>query len=296
MKDYDVIIIGAGPAGLSASIFCARSGLTTLLIGDPQKAPWYTAQVDNYPGINGATGKEIALAALEQAKQFGAEHLNEEATSAQQDNEQFIITTSRLKKFRTKALIITVGIGRKGFGIPGEKEFKGRGVHECVLCDGFFYKNKKVAVIGSNNHAAQEALLLKQFTQDITILSPREPQFTKELQEALKGIEVKRVKIKEFKGTNKLTTVVFEDGEEDFDAVFLALGGAKSFATQLGLELTKEGFIKVDDEGRTNIKGVFAAGACTGAAPQAAKSAGDASAAAIAAIKFVKGIERYVDY
>lgn len=299
MQDFDSIIIGAGPAGLSASIYLARSGLNTLLIGDLHKSPWANATVENYFGVSSATGEEISLTGLEQAKSFGLEHIEDEVTSATQKDYQFTIITATQKEFTTKTIIIATGLGRKKSGIKGEDEFKGKGIHECVMCDGFFYKDKKVAILGHSNHAAQEAVLMSSFTNNITIIAPQEPSFTPELKEKIKEFEIIQEKPKSFQGEGKLTGIELESGVKEFDGVFVALGntGAGSFVTKLGLQANKEtGAIIVDQVNATSIKGVFAAGNCTGGNMQATKSAGDGCNAAIETIKLIKGLEKYSDY
>ena len=298
MNAVDVVVIGAGPAGLSAAIYLSRSQLKTLIIGDIEKNPWHEATVENYLGVSSASGREISLTGLEQAKRFGSEHIVDEATSARQVDDGFIITTSKQNEIRTKAIIIATGVSRKKAGIAGEDQFEGRGVHYCTLCDGFFYANKKVAVLGSGSHAAQEAILLSQFTKDISIISPTPFSFSQELERAVSGLKKRNEKIKMFKGDKKLTHLVFETGEEAFDGVFVAAGitGAVSFATKLGLELNKDNTVKVDRNQHTNIKGVFAAGNCTGGNMQATKSAGEGCNAAIEVIKLLKDLEKYVDH
>ena len=303
-REYDVIIIGAGPAGITASIYTSRAGLKTLLIGKYQLGNLYKAlTVGNYIGFSkDVSGKFIIEESIAQTKRFGTEIIEEETIDSLRDKALFKIKTDTNKEFTSKTLIIACGKAYKMSNIKNEKELTGKGVSYCVTCDGYFFKNKRVAVIGNKNHAAPEALQLLTYTKDLTIITNgRELEVSETLKEQLKksNIKIRTEKVLEFTEKNGiLKNISFSDGrKERFDGVFIALGttSAFNFATKLGLETTDIN-IKVDNEMRTNIAGCFSAGDCTGSNPQAAVSSGQGCVAGISAIKYLKGKDVYIDY
>ncbi len=307
---YDTIIIGTGPAGLTAALYCARAQLKTLVIGDIKASNAYKAHlIENYFGFTeGISGPQLMIQGLEQAKSFGADHLEKLVVDirANDTGEGFVITDSELGEYPSKTVIICTGLGFKPSGIRREKDLTGKGVSFCVTCDGFFFKQKNLAIVGSTDFAGEEALQLLSFSKQVTILSHGK-EFTMNnrmmagLQERGVILE-KSLKISEFIGENKLEKIKFADGSERaFDGVFLALGvaGAGDFALKLGVERTgpQNAFIVADSRtGSTNLKGLFAAGDCTGGNAQACKSSGEGCNAAMSVIKYVKGVTAYVDY
>ena len=303
-KEYDVIIIGAGPAGLSASIYTSRAELDTLLIGKYHQGALYKAvTVGNYMGYSkDVSGKLIIDESVAQTKRYGTDILEEEAVNVVKENSKFKLKTDTGNELTCKALIIACGKAYKMSNIKNEKELTGHGVSYCVTCDGYFFRNKKIAVLGNKNHAAAEALQLLSYTRDITIFSNgREFELGEELEKEVNknNIKLRNEKILEFKSNNgKLESFVFSEGNtEKFDGMFIALGttSAFNFATKLGLEI-KETDIRVDNEMKTNVAGVFAAGDCTGCYPQAAVSSGQGCIAGISAIRYIKGKDVYIDY
>lgn len=298
---HDVIIIGQGPAGLSASIFTSRAQLKTLVIGKKEKSQLiYAKNVENYFGFpEGIDGIKLLEVGAEQARKWGAEILEEEVINIKK-KKTFTIKTSDGRNWEARAVIIATGIPIQWAGIKNEKELLGRGVHTCPSCDGPMYKGKKLAVIGNGNYAAEDALELTSYTKDITIISHNTKfAFTKEFEEQLKKnrIKLKIARVKEFVADKFLKKIIFEDGEEEYDGAYLACGtaGATTFAAKLGIE-TKEGLIKTDENGMTNMPGVFAAGNCMGKCRQIAKNVGDGCNAGISAVKFLKAKEIFMDY
>ncbi len=304
MKEYDCIIVGAGPAGLTAAIYLGRAQLNCLVIGKWKLGNLYKAHiVGNYPGFSeDVSGSFIIEEMIKQGKRFNSEFLEEEIISIENKKDKnFTITTDMKKEFKAKTLILCSGKSYKMSNIKNEKELTGKGVSYCVTCDGYFFKEKKVAVLGSKNLAAAETLELLNYSKNITIFTNgREPEFTDVLFNELRKnkIIIRKEKIVEFKGKDKLDHVVFDDGNlERFDGVFIALGttSAISFANRLGLEVVSTN-IKVDKDGKTNIRGVWAAGDCIGSNAQAIVSAADGCNSAISIIKFLKGKNVYIDY
>ena len=308
-KLVDVVIVGTGPAGLSAAIYTARAGLSTVIFGLLKNSNAYKAHiVENYFGFeNQLTGPQLMEQGLAQAKRFGTEHVEREIVDMKPtDDGRFIVTDTQRESYNAKAVIICSGLGFKPSGIRNEQPLMGRGVSFCATCDGFFFKEKNIAVIGSGNFAGEEALALTSYTQNITILShAKEFDISPKIREGLEAHNIKMVKtakITHFVGTEKLEKITLTDGSEMvFDGVFLALGIATAgdFANKLGVMRTgpQNAFIVADPRtGATNAPGIYAAGDCMGGNAQAAKSAGEGRNAAISAIKYIKGIGAYVDY
>ncbi len=302
-KNYDCVIIGAGPAGLTAAIYLARARLKCLVVGKWKFGNLYKAHiVGNYPGFpKDVTGAYIIEEMVKQGKRFGAEYLEEEVISLNKEKGNFLFKTDTKKELESKKVIIALGKAYKMSNVKNEKELTGRGVSYCVTCDGLFFKNKKIAVIGSKNLAAGEALELLTYTKDITLFTNgRDPEITDVLMKELKknNVKLRKEKIIEFKGKEKLGSLVFDDKKsENFDGVFIALGttSALNFANRLGLEI--EGTdIKVDKEFKTSLEGMWAAGDCVGSNAQAVVSAGNGCDAAISIIKSIKGRNVYIDY
>lgn len=302
---YDVLIIGCGPAGLSAAIYTARAQLKTIIFGDYKKGNLYKSHtIANYFGFPKVlTGPELALLGYEQAKNFGTEHVENEIIDIKiEEDGTFTLKDDRQKTYRGKTIIITTGQSYALSGIKNEKELTGKGVSYCVVCDGFFFKDKRVVVIGNGNYAAEEALQLLNYTKKITILSHgKEFSFSEEMLHALQKEDilfVKTARIKEITGPGKAEKLLITDGTEiETEGVFMAVGvaGATAFAKKLGLEMTNN-YIKVDMEGKTNIPGIFAAGDCTGSPPQVASSVGNGCNAALSAIKLIRGLKIYIQY
>lgn len=305
MKEYDCVIVGAGPAGVTAAIYLARAQLSCLVIGKWKLGNLYKAHiVANYPGFSkDVSGPFLVEEMIKQAKRFGAEILEEEVIGADKKGEKdFLVKTDTKKEFKAKTLILTPGKAYKMSNIKNEKELTGKGVSYCVTCDGLFFKNKKLALIGSKNLAAGEALELLTYSKNITIFTNgRDPEFSEILMEEIKKnkIIIRKEKVVEFKSEKGiLDSLVFDNGNsEKFNGVFIALGttSALSFANRLGLEL-EDINLKIDRDGKTNLEGIWAAGDCTGGNAQAVVSAGEGCNAAISIIKYIKGKNVYLDY
>lgn len=305
----DVSVIGAGPAGLSAAIYCSRAGLSTLVFGLPEKSNIARAHViENYFGFEEAiSGKALLKHGQSQAQKFGAKFPNSEVVDIKKSGDgTFVITDSLAQSYVSRSVIICSGMGFKKSGIENEQKFTGRGVSFCATCDGFFFKNKNVVIVGSSNFAVEEAIYMTSHTSQVTILSHgKDFSVGKEMKGLIAKNKIKLVKspaIKSFEGESNLQKLIFADGSEMvFDGAFLALGNATAsdFANKLGLERTGAGnsFIVADAHtGETNVKGICAAGDCVGGNAQVAKSVGDGCVAAISVIKFIKGVKAYADY
>ncbi len=301
---YDVVIAGAGPAAMQAAIYLGRANLKTLMIGYPNKSQLYKAHVvGNYYGVpTDITGPALVDYGLKAIKEYGVELIEAEVVNISQNPDKtFKVKTQELKEYNGKTIIIATGRAYKLANIKNEEPLTGKGVHYCVPCDGYFYRNKHVAVIGRQNFAAEEALSMLSYTKDITMFSQgKEYEVAPNLLAGLKknNIKMEKHKIVEFVGDKKLEHMLTDKGEKlKYDGVFIAIGtaGAAAFANTLGLEI-KNNAIVVNREGKTNLEGVWAAGDCTGAEPQLAVSAGEGCAAATSIIKTLLGKSAYIDY
>ncbi len=295
MDSYQVVIIGQGPAGLSAAIYTGRAGLSTAVIGcDPKVAGDY--DIDNYFGFpETVTGRELIDRGVRQAVRFGAE-ISCEKTLAVHFGEDggWLVKTDR-RELAACAVVLATGVSRKKPDIAGLEPLEGRGVSYCVSCDGFFFRGKKVAVAGEGVFAANQALELLQYTPHVTVCTlGKAPAITHPFMERLEanGVKIVRGNIKSLEGDGALRAAVMEDGSRmDLDGLFIALGEASSldFARSLGV-VTEGIFIKIDVQGRTNVPGIFAAGDCTGGFLQISVAVGEGALAARSAIDHVKSI------
>ncbi|MBI2463565.1 NAD(P)/FAD-dependent oxidoreductase [Candidatus Peregrinibacteria bacterium] len=311
-KNYDVIIIGVGPAGLSAAIYTGRARMSTLVFGIVENSHLYKAHtISNYFGFEkDISGPFIMEQGIKQAERFDTRIIPREITSIIINADgTFTITDCEKEVYAAKNLILCTGTSYAISGIKNEEKLIGKGISHCVTCDGFFFRDKKIAVIGHGNYAAEEAMSLLTYSKDVTILSHgKEFFFSDSMRNHLSDSPVilkKTPKIKEFwsdptkVGSEKFEKILYEDGtvDEGYAGVFMAIGtaGAISFAQKLGLILNGN-YIVVNDKGETNIPNIYAAGNCTGADPQAAISVGQGCAAAMAIIKKNRGVKVYVQY
>lgn len=302
---FDTIIVGAGPAGCSAAIYTGRANLKTLIFGKGEVSHLYKSHlIANYYGFpEDITGPDLWERGLKQALKFGAEYHDTEIVNITvNEDKTFTVKDDTQSLFTGKTLILAVGTSYPASGILREIELTGKGVSFCVTCDGFFFKEKNVVVVGHTNFAAEEAIELFPYTKKITILSHGQKfAMAESFQKVLKenGVVLTETpRIKEYMGTTKVEGVRFVDGTEFVcDGVFLALGtaGSTSFAKKLGLAITANA-ITVDVNGQTTLPGIFAAGNCTGSNPQVAVSVGNGCIAGIGVIKMLTGAKRYVQY
>jgi len=305
MQDIsDVIIIGAGPAAWSAATFLVRAGISTLVVGlDEQSALADATEVKNYPGFpDGISGRTLLDNFIEQGIKQGVTFVHEEVVHAEkQERGTFLVRTATRKEFFAKNLILAHGANYIKANLPGEKEYAGKGVHYCALCDGPIYKGKSIVVLGSGNLAAEEAVELAEYAKEVKIVSHSpKANFSTEYVAILKekNIEAITRRVKKISGDNtKANSITLDDGSAiSFDALFVSLGVASSqmFAQKLGLELAGD-FIKANENMRTSVNGVWAVGMARGGLNQIVKSVGDGGIAAVDAIKKIKGLPSYID-
>jgi len=278
MESWELIIIGAGAAGLAAGIYAARSGLQTLII-DEKLAGGTAADapvVENYPGFSQITGGELAQKMTLHCKTTGATiHEIETVTDLNLTGEMKIVKTNRAV-YETKAVIIATGSHYREIGVKGEKEFRGRGVSYCGVCDGPFFKSKRVLVIGGGNSAATTTLYLSGIASEVVVTHRRDAFRAEEA--LVKDIASKEnvqvlwnTEVREIKGDKLVAEVVLYDNKAEatkeiaVDAVFVQIGEAPNsqIAHKAGIAVNEHGYIKTDVFQRTSIAGVYAAGDVT---------------------------------
>lgn len=270
---YDVIIIGSGPAGLTAAIYTTRANLKTLIIAGTK---WggqlqLTTLVENYPGFpDGIQGPELMTAMRKQAERFDTEIIDKDFTQADFSLRPFKVSAADTA-YEGKSIIIATGADTKWLEVPGEKERIGRGVSSCAPCDAFFFKEKNVVVVGGGDSAMEEALVLTKFAKEVTIIHRRDSFKASEimLQKAKENPKIKFIldtQIIEILGENKvervkiMNTKTNEVSEMSIDGIFVAIGHIPNSSVFKGIDVDEKGFIVVHDHYKTNIEGVFVAG------------------------------------
>lgn len=282
---YDVIIIGAGPAGITASLYTVRGKLKTLVIYNEISSLEKANKIENYYGFeNGINGQDLYEKGINQAKNLGVEIKNEEVVKISKE-ENFIVETSE-NKYTAKAVILATGNKKNIPDIKGIKEFEGKGISYCAICDGFFYKNKDVAIIGNGNYAVSEANELINVVNNLNILTNGEPK--PEVRD--NNIKIETNKIKEIKGTNKVQEIEFENNQKlKVDGIFIAYGvaGSTDFARTIGA-ITKENKIIVNENMETNVEGLYACGDAVGGIYQISKAVYEGTKAGLQVIKYLR--------
>lgn len=293
----NIVIIGAGPAGISAALYAARGNMNPLVINNGIGALEKAEKIENYYGLEQPlSGKELYERGISQAEALGVRILDAEVLGISGFDTFTVKTTAG--DFDTVSVILATGGKRSAPKIPGLKDFEGRGVSYCAVCDAFFYRGKEVAVVGNGEFALHEAEELRNVTQDVTIYTDgKEPEFSRE-----HPIAVNTMKIQAIEGDDKVSGLLMQSDtaaqdaeapENSFypaDGVFVALGtaGSTEIARQMGAEITDKGNIKTDEEMATTIPGLFTAGDCTGGLLQVSKAVYEGSMAAISAGKYVR--------
>jgi len=304
MEKYDIIIVGAGPGGLTAGIYAGRQGTKTLILdknlagGIGREVP----EMENYPGFDLVSGLELSEKMKDQCVKNVELHENEGVNTIEkiEDTDYNFKVESDEHSYLTKTIIIATGSSHQQLNIPGEEEFKGRGVSYCATCDGMFFAGKDIAMVGGGNSALQEAVFLSNLGCNVTVIHRRE-EFRAEqyLQDKLKEKGIKTIMnatVEEIKGdilVNSITIKDKESGElKDFEVngVFISVGYKPhtKLAEELGVDLDRNNQIITDKNQKTNIDYVYSAGDVCGGVKQWVVACGEGAIAATSAYKDIE--------
>lgn len=283
---FDVVIIGNGPAGISAALYTKRANLKTLVVGKDNGALEKAEKIENYYGVPGSvSGKDLIELGLKQIKDLQVDFAREEVIVINNENDIFSVVTKN-NEYKAKTVIIATGVSRVKSSIEGVKEFEGKGVSYCAVCDAFFFRDKDVAVLGNGDYAIHEVSELLPIVNSVSILTNGSE--TVNLRDD--RIKVYDKSIKRLSGNDRLEKVEFEDNTGiDVSAVFVAEGTASSvdFARRIGAMVEGKNIV-VDDRYMTNIPGLFAAGDCIGGLLQISKAVSDGAQAGISVINYIR--------
>jgi len=272
---YDLAIIGAGPAGLNTSVYASRYGIKNVVIGEPGGLTTKTHEIGNWLGTQKISGWEFAQKATEHVKSYEAEIISALVYQVEKAEEKFVLYLSDGKKIEAKTILVAVGTKHRKLGVLGEKELAGKGVSYCATCDGFFYKGKTVAVIGGNDSAAGAAVYLADIVEKVYIIyrkdQLRAEGFWLNLIEKNPKIEIiNNTNIKEIRGSEKVTEVLLDNiyKRSDIlvvDGIFVEIGFDPhiKIIENIGVEVDEEGYVKIEADGRTSVRGIWAAGDIT---------------------------------
>lgn len=304
MEKYDIIIVGAGPGGLTAGIYAGRQGTKTLILdknlagGIGREVP----EMENYPGFNLVSGLELAEKMKDQCVKNVELHENEGVNTIEkiEDNDYNFKVESDEHSYLTKTVIIATGSSHQQLNIPGEEEFKGRGVSYCATCDGMFFAGKDIAMVGGGNSALQEAVFLSNLGCNVTVIHRRE-EFRAEqyLQDKLKEKGIKTIMnatVEEIKGDMLVNSITIKDKESgelkdlEVNGVFISIGYKPhtKLAEELGVDLDKNNQIITDKNQKTNIDYVYSAGDVCGGVKQWVVACGEGAIAATSAYKDIE--------
>lgn len=307
---YDVIIVGAGPAGMTAAVYTSRGNMSTLMLerGVPGGQMANTEEIENYPGFESILGPDISTKMFDHAKRFGAEYAYGDVTKIE-DGREFKTIYVGEKTYKARAIILTTGAEYRKMGIPGEAELTGRGVSYCAVCDGAFFRNKDIVVIGGGDSAVEEGSYLTRFANKVTIIHRRdtlraqkivqERAFANEKIDFIWNSTVKQVNEKDGK-IGSITLVSTEDGSEremETEGMFIYIGldPLTEPFKDLGI-LDENGYIDTNEVMETKIPGIYAAGDVREKLlRQVVTATGDGSIAAQAAQKYIEELMEEVE-
>ncbi|ARK32041.1 thioredoxin-disulfide reductase [Halalkalibacter krulwichiae] len=273
-KIYDVVIAGAGPAGMTAAVYTSRANLSTIMVerGIPGGQMANTEDVENYPGFDHILGPELSTKMFEHAKKFGAEYGYGDIKEIVDEGDLKIVKAGS-KEYKARAVIVATGAEYKKLGVPGEKELSGRGVSYCAVCDGAFFKGKELVVVGGGDSAVEEAVYLTRFASKVTVVHRRDELRAQKIlqQRAFDNEKIDFIwnhTVKQINGDNgkveSVTLVSTENGEEQefkTDGVFIYIGMLPLNESVKNLGITNaDGYIETNQEMETKVPGIFAAG------------------------------------
>ncbi len=293
---YDVVIIGAGPAGIQAAIHAVRKKSRVLLLGRIERSSLYSAHVENYACVDGVkTGQELLEAGLAQVRSFGADLMDDDVLKIHQQGALFALELEGGTTITSRTLIFATGTARKKLKVAGEKELSGRGVSYCVDCDANFYRKATVAVVGNASAAIDGALTLTGYASKVYLVS-KELVASADLLMKLAGSTVEHLPgtwVAAIQGENAVQSILLDNGKVVMvDGVFIELGakGAMELALEIGVQLDMDTMTHIETNklAETNVPGVYGAGDITGHPYQMAKAVGEGCVAGMEAANFAR--------
>lgn len=294
---YDVVILGSGPGGIQAAIHASRKKADVLMLGRMHKSSLFWAHVENFCCQLKITGEEMLETGKMQAENFGTEIIEEDVLSILPQGKHFQLTIESGRTFTARSLVLATGTSRNRLGVPGEKELLGKGVSYCVECDGGFFRNEPVAVVGGQSAAVGGSVTLSHTASKVWLINDRfdvAPELLAQARE--QGVTIlENAEVAAIEGENAVTGLQLKDGTRlDVAGVFIELGakGVLELAATLGLELDETmKYVQTDKKQRTNIPGVYAAGDICGPPLQIAKAVGEGCVAGIEAASYAKRLK-----
>lgn len=308
---YEIIIVGAGPAGQTAALYAGRSRIPTLVLerGVPGGELWNTAEVEDYPGFEHIMGPELADKMQKHAEKFGANFETAEVTSISVDGDDRVVRTADGREFRAPAVIVSAGGEPRKLGIPGEEELAGKGVSYCAVCDGAFFEDQEIAVVGGGDSAVEEGTFLTRYGSKVHLIHRRgdyraQPILVEQMRSSGKVDEILNSTVDEIHGTDgrvsHLTVRNVDTNEQsrlEVGAIFPFVGfipHSKIFDPEIAdqIELDESGHIVTDEKMMTAVPGIFAAGDVRSQfVRQITNAVGDATTAALAAHAYVEALK-----
>ena len=282
----DVVIVGKGPAGISAALYLKRANYNPLVIGNSLGALDNDTLIENYYGFESITGKELIEKGINQAKKLEIDVLDEEVLRIIDNFDYFTVVTNK-KSIDTKVVVLATGKKRSDLKIKGYKNFIGKGLSYCATCDGFIFRNKKIGVVGNGPYALSELEELRMFSKDIYLFTNGE-----DLDKEVENVKIIKTPIKAINGEEKINSLTLtDDSIVEIDGLFVALGVSSGvdFARHIGIDINNtNNSIIVDNNYMTNIEGIFAIGDCIGGVYQIAKAVSDGCVASKSIIEYLK--------
>ena len=295
--DADVVIVGAGPAGIQAAIHAARKKAVTVLVGKTGNSAMHGTELENYFGLQKVqSGTDVLSNGIEQAKSFGCTVFDMNVMSLSKEGDLFKASLEDGSIVSARSLIIATGIARVRLGVPGEREFaNGKGVSYCATCDCNFYRQKTVALVGGQAEAVSDAEFMTRYASKVYLISPEFDTSPVLLEAAEKaGVIMIDAAVTEILGEGKVNAVKLSNGKTvELDGVFIELGGKSSADLAMEIDLMPEidDTLKVDRNCATSVPGVFACGDITGKPWQVAKAVGEGCIAGLSAVEYAKKVK-----
>lgn len=283
-----VVIIGSGPAGVSAALYTIRAGFETTVISNGGGALLKTEKIENYYGFcDAVSGEKLYNDGIQGAKRLGVNFVDDEAVSLSINNGFYVTATK--ETYFADAVLLATGVSRLAPNIDGLKNFEGMGVSYCAVCDGFFFKNKNVGVIGNGEYALHETKELQNVVGSVTVYTNGEEALT----DFPENVRVNKEKIMSVSGKPMALEINFEDSTETVSGIFVAhkTAGSTAFAKKVGATVDGNRIV-VNDKMQTNIKGLFAAGDCTGGLLQISKAVYEGAQAGTEIVKYLKETQK----